>query len=250
MRTRSDYCCRLLLAYDGTNYAGWQIQPGRDTIQGLLRAAVVKLFDETISIHGAGRTDSGVHACGQVASFTAKIRIPPTTLVRALNANLPEDIRVLKAALVAPDFHARFSARRKEYRYQIVNAVVMDPFLRTHALHHPRKLDLAAMRRLARLLVGRHDFAALSSKPHREVKTTVRTISRLSVQRDGNLITVAVEADGFLYKMVRTIVGALLKVGRGEAAPEEMGAYLLGRKRTHFVTTAPPHGLILWNVWY
>jgi tRNA pseudouridine38-40 synthase len=156
----------------------------------------------------------------------------------------------LRAAFAAADFHARFSASAKEYRYQIVNATVADPFARHHTLHHPRTLDIAAMGRAARLLGNRQDFAALSANPQREVGSTVRTITRLTVTKRGALITIAVRADGFLYKMVRSIVGALLKVGRGEAGVAELRQYVAAKKRTHFVQTAPAHGLFLWRVWY
>lgn len=247
---KRDFCYKLRVAYDGTNYSGWQAQPGGNTIQQKLEAALTTLFSNPIQLHGAGRTDAGVHARGQIASFHAAKQIEPRILVRALNANLPEDIRVMNAGAAAPKFHARFSARSKEYRYRIVNAPVMDPFLRGTALHCPHKLDVAAMRRAARVLVGKHDFAALSANPQREVESTVRTIARATVTRDGSLITIVVRADGFLYRMVRSIVGALLRVGRGESSPEELGEYLRGRKRTHFVQTAPAHGLTLWKVWY
>jgi tRNA pseudouridine38-40 synthase len=241
---------RLIVAYDGTRYRGWQTQPGRDTIQGRIEEPLSRLFGQRISIHGAGRTDAGVHARGQVASFRAGKRIELNTLVRALNANLPDDIRIMKAASASAGFHARFSARSKEYRYQIINATVMDPFLSAHAVHHPRELNLPSMHRLARQLLGRHDFAALSANPQREVESTVRTISRLTITKKGDLITIMVRADGFLYKMVRSIVGALLKVGRGEATADEMEKYVFGGKRTNFVQTAPALGLFLWKVWY
>lgn len=243
-------CYKLLLAYDGTHYGGWQIQPNADTIQARLKEPLARLFGEKISTQGAGRTDAGVHARGQVVSFCAGKSIELDTLVRAINAHLPEDIRVLKAAGAPVDFHARFSAKSKEYRYQIVNAKVMDPFLRHHALHHPRALDLAAMRRASRRLIGKHDFTALSSKSQRAIDNFARTVSRVTVHKRGDLITIAVRADGFLYRMVRSIVGALLKVGRGDATAEEMHRYVRARQRTHFVETAPAHGLFLWKVWY
>jgi len=244
------YTYKLFLAYDGTAYDGWQAQPGGNTVQQRIEAPLAKIFGERIRIHGAGRTDAGVHAHGQVASFAARKSVPPAVLVRALNANLPEDVRVLRAAYPQTGFHARISAKSKEYRYQIVNAAVMQPFLRAQALHHPRKLDLAGMRLAGRALVGRHDFVALSANPQREVESTMRTIHRLTIVQKGELITIAVCADGFLYKMVRGIVGALLKVGRGEATKEEVVEYVRKRKRTNFVQTAPAHGLCLWKVWY
>jgi len=247
-KTGANY--RLLVAYDGTNFSGWQIQSNSDTVQHRIEVALTRILGEKVSPQGAGRTDAGVHAQGQVASFHSSRSMEPVTLVRALNANLPEDIRILRASPASMDFHARFSARSKEYRYRIWNAAVVDPFQRRYVLHHPYPLDPSAMRRVADKLVGRHDFATLSARPQRDVETTVRTISRMTITKRGALITVSVRADGFLYKMVRSIVGALLKAGRGEATTMEIERYLASRKRTHFVETAPAHGLILWKVWY
>lgn len=241
---------RLVVAYDGTRYAGWQVQRNGDTIQGRIEAAAMTLFGEKISVQGAGRTDAGVHARGQVASFRASKLIQPATLMRAFNANLPNDIRVLDASLVPTGFHARFSAKAKEYRYQVVTAPVMDPFRCAYALHHPHHLELETMRELGETFVGRHDFLPLSSKAHRSTESTARTIVRLTIKKREDLVLITVRADGFLYKMVRTIVGALLQVGRGEVTVEEMKRYFLAGKRTHLVPTAPPQGLFLWKVWY
>ena len=201
-------------------------------------------------VHGSGRTDAGVHAKAQVANCSFGTQLTTATLLRALNANLPVDIRVLRVQEVDARFHARFSAKGKEYRYQIDCGAVADPFLRAYAWHHPRPLNVAAMRRAARLLKGRHDFAALSANPMRPVETTVRTISKLSVTKRGNLLTIAVVADGFLYKMVRSIVGALVKVGEGRMTVEELQKLVKAKKRTALVETAPAHGLFLWRVFY
>jgi tRNA pseudouridine38-40 synthase len=171
-------------------------------------------------------------------------------LLKALNANLPEDVRVLRLQVTNAKFHARFSARGKEYRYQIDCGTVADPFLRLYAWHHPWPLDVVAMRRAAGLLKGRHDFSVVSAKPRRRVESTVRTISKLSVTQEGNLITVAVAADGFLYRMVRSIVGALVKVGEGRLTVEELQAQVKAKKRRALVETAPAHGLFLWRVFY
>jgi tRNA pseudouridine38-40 synthase len=172
------------------------------------------------------------------------------TLDRALNANLPVDIRVQRVQEVDARFHARFSAKGKEYRYQIDCGAVADPFLRAYAWHHPRPLNVTAMRQAARLLKGRHDFAALSANPMRPVETTVRTVSRLSVTKRGSLLTIAVVADGFLYKMVRSIVGALVKVGEGRITVEQLQKLVKAKKRSALVETAPAHGLFLWRVFY
>jgi len=241
---------KLTVAYDGTQYGGWQLQPNGTTIQEVLESALTKIAGRAVRIHGSGRTDAGVHARGQVANCSFHTQHKVATLLRALNANLPEDVRVLRVQEVGPKFHARFSARGKEYRYQIDCGVVADPFLRAYAWHHPRPLDVAAMRRASRLLRGRHDFSAVSANPMRAVETTVRTISKLTVTKQGNLLTISVRANGFLYKMVRSIVGALVKVGEGKLTVEELHAQMKSKKRVVLVETAPAHGLFLWKVDY
>jgi len=241
---------KLTIAYDGTLYAGWQLQPNGKTVQEVVEGAVAKIAGHAVRIHGSGRTDAGVHARGQVASCSLSTPLAAATLLRALNANLPEDIRVMRVQEVGAKFHARFSAKGKGYRYQIDCGAVADPFQRGYAWHHPRPLNLGAMRTAARLLKGRHDFSALSANPMRAVESTVRTISKLSVTKQGSLITVAVSADGFLYKMVRSIVGALVKVGEGRMTFEQFRELVKARKRTALVETAPAHGLFLWRVFY
>ena len=241
---------KLTIAYDGTQYAGWQLQPNGKTVQEVLEGALAKIDGRGVRVHGSGRTDAGVHARGQVANCTLRTQLKVPTLLKALNANLPEDVRVSRLQVTDAKFHARFSARGKEYRYQIDCGAVADPFLRAYAWHHPWPLDVAAMRRAAGLLRGRHDFSVVSAKPRRPVENTVRTISKLSVTKQGDLITVAVRADGFLYKMVRSIVGALVKVGEGRLTIEELQAQLKAKKRTALVETAPAHGLFLWKVDY
>jgi tRNA pseudouridine38-40 synthase len=240
----------LTIAYDGTKYAGWQLQPSGVTIQELVESALAKMARGAVRVHGSGRTDAGVHAKAQVANCSFRTSLTTATLRRALNANLSVDIRVQRVQEVGARFHARFSAKGKEYRYQIDCGVVADPFLRAHAWHHPRPLNVAAMRRAARLLKGRHDFAALSANPMRPVETTVRTVSRLSVTKRGNLMTIAVVADGFLYKMARSIVGALVKVGEGRMTVQELEKMVKTKKRSALVETAPAHGLFLWRVFY
>ena len=250
---------KLTISYDGTGYGGWQLQPNAPTIQELIEKAVAKLAGRAVRVHGSGRTDAGVHAPGQVASCSFATRISPATLRRALNANLPDDIRVRRVQEVDAKFHARFSAKGKEYRYQIDCGAAADPFLRRYAWHHPRKLDVAAMRRAARLLKGRRDFTALAAKPsprdaegrgRQSERMPVRTISKLAITKQGELLTIAVAADGFLYKMVRSIVGALVKVGEGRMTAEELGGVVAAKRRVALVETAPAHGLFLWRVWY
>jgi tRNA pseudouridine38-40 synthase len=238
---------KLTIAYDGTRFGGWQRQPHRITIQESVEAALAKLAGQPVTVHGSGRTDAGVHARAQVASCSLETSLSALTIRRALNANLPEEIRVVRVQPVASDFHARFSARGKEYRYQIDCGPVADPFRLRYAWHHPRPLDVAAMRRAARVLAGRHDFTAFCAKSERD---PVRTIHRVSVMRHGSLVTIAVCADGFLYKMVRTIVGALVKVGEGGLTAADVARLLRERKRIPLVETAPAKGLWLWRVRY
>jgi tRNA pseudouridine38-40 synthase len=241
---------KLTIAYDGTSYAGWQLQPNGRTIQEVVEGALAKIAGGAVRVHGSGRTDAGVHARAQVANCSFSTQLSCATLLRALNANLPVEIRVQRVQAVDAKFHARFSARGKEYRYQIDCGAVADPFLRAYAWHHLRPLNITAMRVAARLLKGRHDFAALAANPMRPVETTVRTVSRLSVTRRGNVLTIAVVADGFLYKMVRSIVGALVKVGEGRMTVEELQKLMKTKKRSALVETAPAHGLFLWRVFY
>ncbi len=248
---------KFAVAYDGTAYGGWQRQPNGMTIQELLEKALAKLAGsprsergKRVVVHGSGRTDAGVHAREQVASCTFATHLAPAVLVLALNANLPEDIRVWRVQEVVAKFHARLSAKGKEYRYQIDTGKVADPFQRRYAWHHPRRLNVGAMRRAARLLKGRHDFSAWSANPMREIETPMRTVSRLTITRKLNVLTIAVRANGFLYKMVRSIVGALVKVGEGRLTVEQLRAVMASKKRTALIETAPAKGLFLWRVWY
>lgn len=241
---------KLTIAYDGTAYGGWQLQPNGVTVQEVLEKAGETVLGSRFKVQGSGRTDAGVHAREQVASVSVTTRHSPLTLRSALNANLPADFRVLRVQEVPGKFHARFSAKGKEYRYQIDAGKVADPFLRAYAWHHPRRLSVGAMRRAARLLKGRHDFSALSANPMREIETPVRTVSRLTITRKGNVLTIAVRANGFLYKMVRSIVGALVKVGEGRLTVEQLRAVLASKKRTALIETAPAKGLFLWKVYY
>ena len=241
---------KLTVSYDGTHYAGWQLQPNGETVQELVEDAVEKLAGRAIRVHGSGRTDAGVHANGQVANCSFVTELTTATLLRALNANLPEDIRVLRVQEVGPKFHARFSAKGKEYRYQIDCGVVADPFQRAYAWHHPWPLNIVAMRKAAALLRGRHDFSALSANPMRPIESPVRTITKLTLTKQGTLLTISVRADGFLYKMVRSIVGALVKVGEGRLTVEQLQELVDAKKRTAAIETAPAKGLFLWQVDY
>ena len=241
---------KLTIAYRGTDFAGWQIQPGKRTVQQCLEDAVAKIWGAKISLQGSGRTDTGVHARGQVASFNApRLHTAPVAL-RALNANLPRDVRVVKCRLVSPAFHARFDAKGKTYRYLIWNDIVQDPFMLDTHWHLPRELDLAAMRKAARLLVGRHDFASFTSNPGYERETTIRTMRKVSLTRRGHELIFQFSADGFLYRMVRNLVGALIKVGKGKITVEKFAEILRSCRRSAAPETAPACGLYLMNVRY
>jgi len=255
---------KLTLAYDGTRFVGWQRQADGESIQGLLENALARFEGVPVTVHGAGRTDAGVHALGQVASASVTFTHPAATIVRALNAQLPEDIRVVDIADAAPDFHARFSARSTTYRYQIRAGTVGDPFTRAFVWQLPEALNVAAMTDAAAALVGRHDFAVFQSAGT-EVASTVRTIFRSefstaepSERPDGferserveRLLVYEVAADGFLRHMVRAIVGTLVEIGRGWRSAESMAQLIEQGTRAQAGATAPPHGLFLVSVDY
>jgi tRNA pseudouridine38-40 synthase len=240
---------KLTVAYDGTRFVGWQKQAGGESIQGLLEDAMSRLEGAPVTAHGAGRTDAGVHAEGQVASARVTFAHDAAPVVRAINAMLPPDVRVMAAEDVAADFHARFSAREKSYRYQLANVAVMTPFVRAYAWHVPEPLDLAAMRDAAAALVGTHDFAAFQSAGS-DVATTERTLTRSEFVDRGGLLAYEISGNGFLRHMVRAIVGTLVEVGRGWRAPTDVQAVLAGRSRREAGATAPAHGLTLVKVEY
>ena len=241
---------KITLAYDGTDYVGWQRQANGISIQALIEDALRVLDGGDVTVAGAGRTDAGVHALGQVASFTLARELRPDALLRAINAHLPPDIRALSAEEAPPGFHPRFGARRKTYRYRVWNGDVLSPFERAYAWHVPGPLDVEAMRAAARLLEGRHDFAAFQATGS-SVATTEREIFQSAI---GNLqsamLVYEVAGSGFLRHMVRIIVGSLVEVGRGRQPVEWIGAVIASRDRTAAGPTAPPHGLFLVGVDY
>jgi tRNA pseudouridine38-40 synthase len=241
---------KLTVAYRGTEFSGWQRQTAKRTVQGCIEDALEKIWGAKISLQGSGRTDTGVHALGQVASFNAPRRHAAVDLQRALNANLPRDVRIVKCQLVSPAFHARFDAMGKTYRYLILNSFVQDPFTLDTHWHVPRPLDLPAMRRAARMLLGRHDFSSFTSNPGYERESMVRTMKRVSVVRDGKQIVFHFSADGFLYRMVRNLVGALAKVGHAKISVADFGKILRACSRSEAPNTAPACGLYLMNVTY
>lgn len=244
---------KLTLAYDGTIYEGWQVQKIGTGVQEIVEGALGKLFPSRPRVHGSSRTDTGVHALGMVAHFILprdEFKMPVRKLALAVNAHLPEDIRVLSAVRAKPDFHARFGARGKQYRYLIWNHPAMNPLLRRTAWHVPRKLDLTLMRGAAAGFVGRHDFQSFTANPGYGRANTVRTLIRCDVKSRGPQLTVIIEGDGFLYKMCRGIVGTLAQVGLGKFPPAEIASMLACKDRRVAGMTAPAHGLVLWKVFY
>lgn len=244
---------RLVVAYDGAAYQGWQWQKVGVGVQQKVEEALARLFPSAPRVHGSSRTDTGVHALGMVAHFEvprSEWRLSGTKLRLAINAWLPPDVRVMAASRSSPDFHARFDAIGKEYRYLVWNAPAMNPLLRNQAWHVPRKLDVEAMRAAARRLVGTHDFRAFSTNPGYERHSTRRTLFRVAVQRRGALLTCILEGDGFLYRMCRGIAGTLVQVGLHRFDPEAMLEILTRGDRRLAGMTAPAHGLVLWKVRY
>jgi len=254
------------VAYDGTRLVGWQRQAEGDSVQAFLEDTLARFEGAPVVVHGAGRTDAGVHALGQVASVRMTCLHDVETLTRALNAQLPEDVRVVRVEEVPPGFHARFDARAKTYRYLIRHAPVVSPFDRAFVWHVPQQLDVAAMQQAALSLAGRHDFAAFQSVGS-VTSGTVRTLfsSRLALEPDasvlslpgrgaqgvaGALLVYETRGDGFLRHMVRTIVGTLVEVGRGWRAPDSIAEVFDRGLRAAAGATAPPHGLFLVGVDY
>jgi tRNA pseudouridine38-40 synthase len=243
---------KLTLEYDGTNYVGWQRQPNGVSIQRLLEDAIAPIEGKHVAVHGAARTDAGVHALGQVASVMLECDLDQPTLMRALNAVLPHDVRVLSVEVVEPDFHARFSARAKTYEYRIVNATLVSAFVYRYAWHISHPLDLEAMRAAAGPLVGKHDFAGFQGVGS-TVATTERTILALELDEGGGFdlpLILRISGDGFLRHMVRNIAGTLVEVGLGRWDPWRLLSVLDSRDRTRAGPTAPPQGLFLTHVAY
>lgn len=244
---------KLTIAYDGTAYQGWQVQKVGVGVQQKVEEALAKLFPSVQRIYSSSRTDTGVHALGMVADVDvhrAEFKMTVHKLPLAVNAWLPEDIRVVSAQRVPATFHARFHASGKQYRYAIWNHTAMNPLLRTQAWHVPVKLDVKAMQLAARHLVGEHDFRSFAANHSYKIEDTVRTLTRCDLKRNGPLLTVIIEGDGFLYKMCRGIVGTLVQLGRGKFSEAELKQMLAAKDRRVAGMTAPAHGLVLWKVFY
>lgn len=242
---------RLILAYDGTNYHGFQRQDisHGPTIQRTLESAWTRLVEEDVTLATAGRTDTGVHASGQVVNFKTSARIPEDKIPKAFNSLLPRDIRILQADCVPDDFNARWSARWKRYDYQIDNHSIPDVFQRLYAAHVPNPLDVDKMQQAANFLEGRHNFKTFAAAGGSS-KTFERTIYRCQIKAGHRLIKVSCVGDGFLYHMVRIIVGTLMEVGKGHIPPEEIPDIIASKERKRARVIAPPHGLTLAHVNY
>ncbi len=243
---------KLTIEYDGSGFCGWQVQgQGERTVQGEFEKTLAKIFKQDISSIASGRTDSGVHAGAQVVSFKAKTRMAPAQIQKALNASLPLDIAVLEAKSVGVNFHAQYNAKRKTYRYTVLNRDHRSAFWRNRAYFYPHQLNLAAMRRAAEFLVGKHDFRSFQAfDPLRAQRDTVRTVKTLTVIREGDFIHIEVTANGFLYKMVRNMVGTILAVGCGRIKPAQVAVLLKAKNRQAAPETAPARGLYLMSVKY
>ena len=242
---------RAVIAYDGTGYSGWQYQENALGVQQVVEDVLASLEGAPVRVYGSSRTDAGVHAKGFVGHFRLTKPIPPKNLVRAMNARLPDAVRVMKAAYAKEDFDARLSAKGKEYRYQLYQADIMPPHLAPYWTFCHRPLDLAAMKRAAAYFVGRHDFVSFAANPDRVLETTVRNVFSFDVKKSGPRYTFVVRGDGFLYKQVRSMVGFLISVGKGNESPEAVKELLdAAAPRTARVETAPARGLFLWKVIY
>ena len=243
---------KLTVAYDGTDYVGWQVQPNGPTVQQVLERTVAKVTQSETRVVASGRTDSGVHARGQVVSLATDNSLPVETLLAAINANLPLDVRVHDVCEAPNGFHAIRDATGKRYRYDIYDGPVADVFTRRYSWFQPRRLDEAAMRRASAALVGTHDFSSFEAAGSPRAGS-VRTVFDLSVQRDPgepNRLCIEVDADGFLYNMVRNIVGTLVEVGQGRRDEDSLARVLTSRDRKAAGPTAPAHGLTLLRVSY
>ncbi|HEX8098050.1 MAG TPA: tRNA pseudouridine(38-40) synthase TruA [Pyrinomonadaceae bacterium] len=246
---------RLTIQYEGTDFHGWQMQEGRRTVQGELTRVLSLLEGRGVVVHGAGRTDAGVHAVAQVANVELRREFLPDKLRAAVNGNLAWDVRVIAAEAAPDDFHARFSARGKTYLYRVFNEPFVSPFWSRYAHHEARSLDVERMRGAARLLVGEHDWTAFSAAQSDAV-SRVRTVTGVEVtsvrseRGRGRLLDIGVSADGFLRYMVRSIAGTLLAVGRGELGEHDVAEMLASGRRPRAATTAPARGLTLMSVHY
>ena len=240
---------KLAIQYDGTNYCGWQSQKNGVAIQDVIEKALKKVVGEKIKLVGSGRTDSGVHAKGQIANFKTNSEMPLASIKKGLNSNLSDDIIVAGAEETNPDFHAQYSSRSKLYRYALTNKNPISPFHRNYIAFTPYKLDLELMKKEARALLGKHDFSAFQGARSKRIGTT-RTVKKLLITKYSRYIYIDIESDGFLYNMARNIAGTLIEIGRGRFQPGSMKRILKSRDRRKAGPTAPAKGLCLMKVMY
>lgn len=242
---------KCVLSYDGTNFSGFQIQPDERTVQGELELALKKLHKgKAIRLHPSGRTDAGVHAKRQVIHFESPLEITELSWVKALNAMVPDDIVILETSYEADDFHARYNACEKEYRYYVLNTTNKDVFKRHYVYQFPYSLNIERIKQACKYFEGKHDFTTFSSAKATIKGSKVRTLTEVSCQKNGNELEFIFRGDGFLYNMVRIIVGTLLDIGQGRQNLTDISLLLEKRDRQLLGKTAPPEGLYLWNVHY
>jgi tRNA pseudouridine38-40 synthase len=241
---------KCVIAYDGTDFAGYQVQPEKRTIQSEFEAVLAQMHKGTIiKVTASGRTDSGVHAKGQVLHFESPLTFPTENWIKAFSALLPTDIIVLEVDIVPDDFHARFHTTGKEYRYIVARSKLRDPFKRNYAYHYPYPLNVEAMREAISYLIGTHDFTSFCSAKT-EVVDKVRTIKEMDFEESDDFLVFRFVGEGFLYNMVRILVGTLLDVGSGKMSPHDMSGILDKKDRSFAGKTAPAQGLYLWKVFY
>ncbi|MFV9568477.1 tRNA pseudouridine(38-40) synthase TruA [Thermoanaerobacter mathranii] len=239
----------IVVEYDGTNYHGWQYQKNAITVQEVLQKAIKKVTGEEVNLIGASRTDTGVHALYQVANFKTNTKIPAEKLPYALNSVLPDDIVITQAKDVEDSFHARYSAKRKRYKYLILNRKFRMPTMRNYCWHISYPLNVEKMKKAATYLIGTHDFSAFKASGSSKT-STIRTVYDLIIEKNEDFINIEIEADGFLYNMVRIIVGTLSYVGLGKIGENEVYNILASKDRTKAGITAPPQGLYLIKIIY
>lgn len=241
---------KLTIEFDGTRYKGWQKQKEVATVQGTIEKAIKKITkEEEIELHGSSRTDAGVHAKGMVASFLTKSRVPAEKFREAINTKLPDDIAIIKSEEVDENFHARFSSKGKMYSYTIVNRVEKVALMRNYSYQVKDELDLQKMKEACKYIVGKHDFNAFKSAGS-TVKTSIRTVHKIDIIKKDDIIKIYVSGDGFLYNMVRIIVGTLLEVGKNKIKPEDVKSILDSKDRRNAGPCVPPNGLVLEKVFY
>ncbi|SEG07704.1 tRNA pseudouridine38-40 synthase [Caloramator fervidus] len=240
---------KLVIEYDGTRYCGWQRQKNGISIQEVIEKAIEKLTKEQVELIGSSRTDAGVHARGQVANFYTNTTIPSDKICYALNSILPQDIAIIESCEVPMDFHSRYNSIGKKYSYTILNRRIASPLLRNFSAHVPQPLDFEAMVKASKYFLGEHDFSAFKSTGS-SVKTSIRTIRKLDFTKDGDIIRFEIEANGFLYNMVRIIAGTLIEVGKGKIRAEDIPLIIKSKDRSKAGPTAPAQGLCLEKVYY